>query len=71
MKQLYFNAIGELNKYIKLCGSQLQSHIDPYSLTHWQSQLEKTIRRKKRIEMRLKVQDNVVYVDFIAKRKVS
>lgn len=69
MKQIYSNALTQLDKYIKLCGHQLQHVTDEYSLVHWQVQLELTQRRYKRIHKR--IYHNVIFIDFVNKKRVA
>jgi hypothetical protein len=71
MKQVYVNAINLVMKRIKACGVALQNVSDEHSLLYWQLELSKANYLKSRIQKRLKLNHNVIKIDFQAKKRVA
>lgn len=70
MRQIYIRAAQIVLYRIQSCGKALQKISDQDTLVHWQNELNRALILKKRIESRIKVQSNVIFVDF-KKRKVA
>jgi len=70
MRQIYVGALRVVMYRIQACGKGLQKVSDQYTLVELQQELNKALNLKMRIESRIKVQSNVIHVDF-KKRKVA
>lgn len=71
MKQIYNGALRLITKRIESCGRALQCETDAYSISYWNMELAKASHLKMRIERRLKIDHNVIYIDFKSKRKAA
>ena len=71
MKQLHLNALSLIMARIKNCGKGLKTSQDPYSTHYWNQELNKANLIKSYIENRLDKTQNVIYVDFTAKKRVA
>lgn len=71
MKHLYIGALNELNRRVIQCGTALQAVSDEYSVTYWQLELAKANHIKSRIHKRLKIEHNVITIDFRSKKRVA
>jgi hypothetical protein len=71
MRHLAENALCIVMRRIKNCGTQLRHVSDQYSLVYWQNELNKALNIKMRIEKRFKLRHNVLYVDFMNKKRVA
>lgn len=71
MTQIYLNAIKLVLKRVNACGLALANVSDEYSVSYWNLELAKANYLKLRIRKRLKLNHNVIKVDFVNKRKVA
>lgn len=71
MKHLYIKAINLLLRRIKHCGEALGSASDEYTVLYWNKELALAQFKKHKIEKRLKVNHNVIKVDFVSKKRVA
>jgi hypothetical protein len=71
MKQVYYKALVINMRRINQCGLALSTVLDAYSVTYWQLELARANHLQAKINKRLKVDHNVIKVDFKNKRKVA
>lgn len=71
MKQVYKGAIGILLKRIKVCGEAIGNATDEYTLLYWRKELTLAQFKMYKIEKRLKLDHNVIRVDFVNKQRVA
>jgi hypothetical protein len=67
MKHVYRGALLINMRRIKACGLALSSVTDEYSSLYWQMELAKANYLKAKIQKRLKIDHNVIRVDFKAR----
>jgi len=71
MKQVYYKALVLNLRRINACGLALAKVNDEYTNSYWQLELAKASHLQCKINKRLKVDHNVIKVDFKTKRKVA
>jgi hypothetical protein len=71
MEQVYYGALRIVLGQIKMIGETLSKVSDQYDLVALQDRLNKNLVLKQRIEKRIKVRNNVLYVDFKSKKRVA
>jgi len=71
MTQIYLRAIELVLKRVKSCGVALSNVTDEYSVSYWNLELAKANYLKLKIRKRLKLNHNVIKIDFVSKRKVA
>lgn len=71
MKHIYIGALNLIMARIKQCAEVSRHSLDHESISYWNKELEKACFLKKRIEKRFKVRHNVLYVDFLNKKRVA
>lgn len=71
MGHIYIGALNIIMTRIKFCAEMSRISLDHESISHWNKELQKASHLKKRIEKRFKVTHNVLYVDFLNKRRVA
>jgi hypothetical protein len=71
MKHIYKSAVSRLMKRIRSCGEAIGNATDEYTVLYWNKELALAQFKKHKIVKRLKLDHNVVKVDFINKKRVA
>jgi hypothetical protein len=71
MTQIYLEALRLTMNRLKVCGLARATVSDEYTASYWELELAKANHLRLRIQKRLKLNHNVIKVDFQLKRKVA
>lgn len=71
MRQIYNGALNIVMRRIKQCGTALQLSQDEHSILYWNKELALAHFKKHLIEKRLKMDHNVIKIDFQSKKRVA